>query len=97
MDKSAKGKFKIVSLGCRTNQYESQAYHDQLITLGYSQAKEDEAAEICIVNTCTVTDSADSSSRHAIRQLAKENQQAKLVVTGVLLNGSLSLLNRWRV
>jgi threonylcarbamoyladenosine tRNA methylthiotransferase MtaB len=78
----SKKKFKIVSLGCRTNQYESQAYHDQLVALGYTAAQDHEDAEICIVNTCTVTESADSSSRHAIRQLARENQGAKLLVTG---------------
>ncbi|MBA2367555.1 MAG: tRNA (N(6)-L-threonylcarbamoyladenosine(37)-C(2))-methylthiotransferase MtaB [Candidatus Protochlamydia sp.] len=75
-------KFKIVTLGCRTNQYESQAYQDQLIALGYSQAFENEEAEICIVNTCTVTESADSSSRHAVRQLARENKGSQLLVTG---------------
>lgn len=75
-------KFKISTLGCRTNQYESQAYHDQLQTLGYSRAGEGESADICIVNTCTVTESADSSSRHAIRQLARENPNAKIVITG---------------
>lgn len=82
MDDSAKKKFKIISLGCRTNQYESQAYHDQLVALGYTVAKDEEEAEICIVNSCTVTESADSSSRHAIRQLARENKGAKLLVTG---------------
>lgn len=82
MEYSGNKKFKIVSLGCRTNQYESQAYHDQLVAIGYSQAQEHEAAEICIVNTCTVTESADSSSRHAIRQLARENEGSKLLVTG---------------
>lgn len=75
-------KFKIVTLGCRTNQYESQAYHDQLQAMGYVQAQGDEQAEICIVNTCTVTESADSSSRHEIRQLARQNAGSKLVVTG---------------
>lgn len=82
MEENKQKKFKIVSLGCRTNQYESQAYHDQLTALGYAPALDQEQAEICIVNTCTVTDSADSSSRHAIRQLARENQGSKLVVTG---------------
>lgn len=77
-----KKKFKIVTLGCRTNQYESQAYNDQLDAMGYSQAKEGEDAEICIVNTCTVTESADSSSRHEIRRLARENPGSKLVITG---------------
>jgi threonylcarbamoyladenosine tRNA methylthiotransferase MtaB len=75
-------KFRIVTLGCRTNQYESQAYQDQLLAMGGSQAREGEEADICIVNTCTVTESADSSSRHEIRSLARENPHAKIVVTG---------------
>jgi len=74
--------FRVVTLGCRTNQYESQAYQNQLLALGYSQAPEGEPADICIVNTCTVTESADSHSRHAIRQLAKENPHSQLLVTG---------------
>lgn len=82
MNEQGRKKFKIVSLGCRTNQYESQAYHDQLIALGYTAAQDHEEAEICIVNTCTVTESADSSSRHAIRQLARDNQSSQLLVTG---------------
>lgn len=75
-------KFRIVTLGCRTNQYESQAYQNQLEAVGYSQAAEGEEADICIVNTCTVTESADTSSRYQIRQLAKKNPQAQLIVTG---------------
>lgn len=77
-----KKKFKVVTLGCRTNQYESQAFQDQLFALGYSEAKQEEQADICIVNTCTVTESADSSSRQVIRQLAKHNPGAKIVITG---------------
>ena len=80
--KEDKKKFKIATLGCRTNQYESQAFHDQLLQMGYEAAKEDESADLCIVNTCTVTESADSSCRHEIRQLARNNPAAKIVVTG---------------
>lgn len=76
--------FKVATLGCRTNQYESAAYETQLRTMGYTEAKEGEAAAICIVNTCTVTEGADRSSRHQIRKLAKENPGAKIVVTGCL-------------
>ena len=82
MTNTVNKKFKIVTLGCRTNQYESQAYHDQLESMGYTKAGDDESADICIVNTCTVTESADSSSRQQIRQLAKNNPDAKVVVTG---------------
>jgi len=84
---SAPQKFKIVTLGCRTNQYESQAYRDQLLAMGYLPAEEDEPADVCIVNTCTVTESADSSSRHAIRQLIRENADASVVVTGCSAEG----------
>jgi len=75
-------KFKVVTLGCRTNQYETQAYQDQLAAMGYARAQESEEADLCIVNTCTVTESADSHSRHAIRKLARENPGAKIAVTG---------------
>lgn len=81
MDQSPK-KFKVVTLGCRTNQYESQAYADQLKQLGYETAGENETADICIVNTCTVTASADNQSLYEIRQLAAKNPGSKLVVTG---------------
>jgi threonylcarbamoyladenosine tRNA methylthiotransferase MtaB len=76
--------FKVVTLGCRTNQYESQAYTDQLKKMGYREVGEKESAELCIVNTCTVTESADSSSRYQIRSLKRQNPDAKLIVTGCL-------------
>src|SRR3972149_8966708 len=87
VDWKTQKKFKVITLGCRTNQYESQAYADQLRALGYTEANDDEVADLCIVNTCTVTESADSSSRHQIRRLARENLGAKLVVTGCSAEG----------
>lgn len=75
-------KFKIISLGCRTNQYEAQAYRDQLVAIGYTAAEDTETADICIVNTCTVTAAADKDSRQAIRKLAKQHPQSKILVTG---------------
>ena len=77
-------KYKVATLGCRTNQYESEAYASQLRALGYEEAQGDEKAEICIVNTCTVTEGADSSSRHQIRQFHRQHPGSKLVVTGCL-------------
>ena len=74
--------FRIVSLGCRTNQYEAQAYRDQLEAIGYRPAKGEEEADICVVNNCTVTAGADRDSRHEIRKLAKNNPHSRLVVTG---------------
>lgn len=77
-------KFKVATLGCRTNQYESQGYTDQLKKMGYTPAKEGEEADLCIVNTCTVTESADSSSRHKVRSLLRDHPNAKVVVTGCM-------------
>ena len=76
-------KYQIVTLGCRTNQYESQLFSDQLRKVGYVQAV-DEEADLCIINTCSVTDHADSSSRAQIRKLARQHPQARLVVTGCM-------------
>ncbi len=81
--------FKLATLGCRTNQYETQAWRDQLVGLGLSEVGEGEAADLCIINTCTVTASADSSSRHEIRKLARENGGAQVVVTGCLAENEL--------
>ncbi len=81
MDTNQK-KYRIVSLGCRTNQYEAQAYRDQLEALGYSAAEGDSQAQVCIVNTCTVTAGADKDSRNEIRKLARQNPGTRLVITG---------------
>lgn len=72
--------FSLASIGCRTNQYEIEAVRTQLTKLGLTEAKS--GADLCVINTCTVTESADSNSRAAVRKLAKENPSAKLVVTG---------------
>ena len=77
-------RFKLATLGCRTNQYESAAYAKQLRELGYVEAIGGEVADLCIVNTCTVTEGADRSSRHQIRQLARRHPGAKVVVTGCM-------------
>ena len=75
-------KFKIKTLGCRTNQYESEAIRRQLKGLGWSEAVKSEGADLCIVNTCTVTESADQRSRYSVRHLHKENPGAEIIVTG---------------
>lgn len=81
-------KFRIATLGCRTNQYESQAIADQLQAAGLRRAADGEGAELCVVNTCTVTQGADAASRQQVRQLARENPGAQVVVTGCLAERS---------
>lgn len=93
MKPQKKKTYRIATLGCRTNQYESQAYGDQLGALGYRRAEGEEAADLCIINTCTVTESADASSRHQIRQLARKNPGAKVVVTGCMVESDPDFVN----
>lgn len=85
-------KFKLVTLGCRTNQYETEAYRKQLVGLGFQEVSDGEEASVCVVNTCTVTAAADSSSRHQIRKLKRENPDAKVIVTGCLVDNQKTLV-----
>lgn len=73
---------RLVTLGCKVNQYETQLVKEALELHGYREAADEEPAELCVVNTCTVTGEADSKARQVIRQLAKRNPGAKTVVFG---------------
>lgn len=75
-------KLRTVTLGCKVNQYETEFVREGLIGIGYEDAAEDDAADLCIVNTCTVTNEGDSKSRQTIRRLARKNPAAKIVVMG---------------
>lgn len=73
---------KTVTLGCKVNQYETEYVREGLVQIGYRDAEEGDLADLCIVNTCTVTNEGDSKSRQAIRRLARENPHARIVVMG---------------
>jgi threonylcarbamoyladenosine tRNA methylthiotransferase MtaB len=73
---------KTLTLGCKVNQYETELVREGLTRIGYRDAGRDEAADLCVVNTCTVTHEGDAKSRQAIRRLARENPQARIVVMG---------------
>ncbi|QDT68148.1 Threonylcarbamoyladenosine tRNA methylthiotransferase MtaB [Planctomycetes bacterium MalM25] len=75
-------KLKTHTLGCKVNQYETEFVREGLATIGYAEAAADEAADLCVVNTCTVTAEGDSKSRQVIRRYARENPAAKIVVMG---------------
>ena len=61
---------RTVTLGCKVNQYETQYVREGLERVGYREAESDEPADLCIVNTCTVTAEGDAKSRQTIRKLA---------------------------
>lgn len=76
------GLFKIKTLGCKVNQYESQVIREALLSAGYQEAEDGREAQLCIVNTCTVTAKADKESRGAIRHFIRENPYAEIVAAG---------------
>src|SRR5262245_45623537 len=73
---------KTLTLGCKVNQYETELVREGFARIGYRDAEEGEPADLCVVNTCTVTSEGDSKSRQAIRRLARENPQSRIVVMG---------------
>ena len=75
-------KLKTVTLGCKVNQYETEYLREGLLGIGYENATEQTPADLCIVNTCTVTSEGDSKSRQVIRRLSRENPSSKIVVMG---------------
>ena len=76
-------RLKTLTLGCKVNQYETEFVRQGLVDAGmFRDALPDESADLCVVNTCTVTNEGDSKSRQAIRRLARDNPEARLVVMG---------------
>ncbi|MCA9122637.1 MAG: tRNA (N(6)-L-threonylcarbamoyladenosine(37)-C(2))-methylthiotransferase MtaB [Planctomycetaceae bacterium] len=73
---------KTVTLGCKVNQYETEYVREGLVGIGYRDAAQEEPADLCIVNTCTVTNEGDSKSRQVIRRLARDNPHTRIVVMG---------------
>lgn len=74
-------KFKIITLGCKVNTYESNVMKDNLIDNGFSL---DDNADIYIINTCTVTNTSDHKSLKALRSVQRENPNAITVICGCM-------------
>ena len=70
------------TLGCRVNQYESDAMAELMHKAGFEITDDPAAADICIVNTCTVTNIADRKSRQMISKAHRLNENAKIIVCG---------------
>ncbi|MBQ0004654.1 MAG: tRNA (N(6)-L-threonylcarbamoyladenosine(37)-C(2))-methylthiotransferase MtaB [Clostridiales bacterium] len=70
------------TLGCKVNQYETEAMKEAFVERGAAIVAEDEFADVYIVNTCTVTNIADRKSRQYIRRMKGINRDALVVVTG---------------
>src|SRR6267143_332250 len=74
--------FYIQQFGCRATQADGAAIERQLLERGCTAASESASADVVVVNTCTVTASADAQARDAIRKLHAANPAARVIVTG---------------
>ncbi len=74
--------FHIEQFGCRATQADAAAIERQLLERGFAPSGQSVAADVIVINTCTVTANADSQARQAIRRFHAENPKARIIVTG---------------
>lgn len=75
-------KVAFITLGCKVNQYETNAMCEKFINKGYEVVEKEEKADIYIVNTCTVTNMSDRKSRQMLRRVKEINEKAIIVACG---------------
>jgi threonylcarbamoyladenosine tRNA methylthiotransferase MtaB len=76
------GKYFVQNFGCRATQADGAALESMLEARGFTAAEHRSAADLVVLNTCTVTTSADEDVRHALRRVHRENPDARILVTG---------------
>ncbi|MBI4335740.1 MAG: tRNA (N(6)-L-threonylcarbamoyladenosine(37)-C(2))-methylthiotransferase MtaB [Candidatus Omnitrophica bacterium] len=74
------------TLGCKVNQYETQAIRESLARAGFAEVGESKAPDFYIINTCTVTGRGDSDSRRAIQKAHRMSPRSSIIVTGCCAN-----------
>ncbi|MEM7263065.1 MAG: tRNA (N(6)-L-threonylcarbamoyladenosine(37)-C(2))-methylthiotransferase MtaB [Planctomycetota bacterium] len=72
----------FITLGCKINQYETEAIREDVLDIGYDEVGPNDPADVYVVNTCSVTAMAGSKSRKAILRAARKNPEARIVVVG---------------
>ncbi len=77
-------KVYFLTLGCRVNQYETDAIRNLFIERGHQITDDPSCADCCIVNTCTVTSEADRKSRQSLRKMTRSNPRAIVVAMGCM-------------
>lgn len=77
-------KVAFYTLGCKVNQYESQAMGEALAAEGYEITDKTDSADVFVINSCTVTAAADQKTRQAVRRFKRNNPQSIVVLTGCM-------------
>jgi threonylcarbamoyladenosine tRNA methylthiotransferase MtaB len=73
---------KFFTLGCKVNQYDTQSIRERFADAGFKEIHNGRKADIYVINTCTVTSSADRKSRYFIHYAHRQNPKAGIIVTG---------------
>lgn len=87
-------KVAFKTLGCRLNQYETDALAAQFREQGYEVSEQEEGADVVVVNTCTVTNQSNQKSRHVISHAGKVNPKAQMVITGCMTESHADQLHQ---
>ena len=77
-------KVKVITLGCKVNQYESEAMLSSLLKNGFTVAEDKEKADVVLLNSCTVTAESDRKVRQLFRRAKKDNPDAVMVLSGCM-------------
>lgn len=72
----------FVTLGCKINQYETEAIREEILDLGYDEVPFSSAADVYVVNTCSVTATSGVKSRRYVQRAARANPTARILVVG---------------
>ena len=86
-------KFSILTFGCKVNSYESEFMKELLINHGYTYNEDEKTSDIVIVNTCSVTNTADNKCKKTIRGIRRDNSDTILVVCGCTAENHREELN----
>lgn len=78
----------VITLGCKVNQYESEAISERLASLGFELHAPEDVSDVYIINTCAVTAEAERKSRQLIRRARRHNTNAAVIVCGCLSQSS---------
>ena len=89
-----KKRVSFITLGCKVNQYETNAMMQKFQENGYEIVEIDDVSDICVVNTCTVTNMSDRKSRQALRKVKDKNENAIIVATGCYAQSSKEELEK---
>lgn len=83
----------VVTLGCKLNQYDSEVILTQFRSAGFDITDEPETADICIINSCAVTNNAERKTKSLLRSLHRKNPNAKILAVGCVSEHSPSTIS----